>query len=443
MKIVLDRHKIIGANVKEIIFADKTYYTDGIVIDCNDTIVVFEGFMFGIKDVKAYLENTLMSSSNLYDVLNNICINGEYAIVCFDSVNEIIISKTDPLGTLPLYYNTKSEYSTQITDISDLEEFDLIYRSKVLKWGYNTDNRTPWKDVKRIMPMQFHIDVVDSPSFEQYISDDIFDIFYEKNVNKYNNKNASEVVREILHNTIIEQLQTINPKDEIAVLLSGGLDSSIITYELLNINKNIFGNKYKFVFYTLDEDQKDVECTKELCKQYGIKTNFLTYDKENVDYETALRINQTPIDLGSMVSNQKIFSQIPQKVYFTGDGADCLLGGFRRIDEYDSQLSDMFDEHPFYYSPKGSNAVQHFGIKLNCPFNNLELITYAFNLPLEERTHKKCLKEAYKDVLPNCIIDRQKLPLKNKQIVEDKNKYRYNLARIFYSMNWKIIRDKG
>lgn len=443
MKIVLDKNKIINTKYKEIIFSGKTYYTDGIVIESNDKTVIFDGFMFGIKNTNTYIENILAVSENSDDFFNRICINGEYAIVVFDYVNEIIMAKTDPLGTLPLYYNTKSEYSTQIIDISNLEEFDLIYRSKVLKWGYNTDNRTPWKDVKRIMPMQLHIDAIDGRAFEQYIDDVIFDIFYEKNINKYKNKCASDAVQEILHNTIIEQLKTIDTKDEIAVLLSGGLDSSIITYELLNINKNIFNNKYKFVFYTLDEDQKDVECTKELCKQYGIKTNFLTYDKENIDYEAALKINQTPIDLGSMVSNQKIFSQIPQKVYFTGDGADCLLGGFRRIDEYDSQLSDMFEEHPFYYSPKGSNAVQHFGIKLNCPFNNLELITYAFNLPLEERTHKKCLKEAYKDVLPDCIINRQKLPLKNKKIVEDKNKYRYNLAKIFYNMNWKDIKDKG
>lgn len=436
MKLVLNNFK----HSKELIVSNRTYYTDADIIQTQYNYVLFTGQLLDINSIsyKQYINSIATISRSAYEFIEYIekdKLNGEWAIIYIDKIDEKIYLFTDPLGTIPIYFNSNHEISTNNLEISSCDEFDFVYKSEVLKWGYNTDNRTPWKDVKRVMPNRL-TKLISINKKNTYIEMPIFDEMFVRNVSTDKN------IRDILHNAVLKQLETTDISQNIAVLLSGGLDSSIIAYELLNINKCIYNNSLKLKFYTLDEDPMDVECTKEFCKMYNIETQFITYDKSNVNYENALLINKTPIDLGSMVPNQILFSKIPEKIYFTGDGADCLLGGFRRIDEYDSQLSDVFEEHPFYYSPKGNNAGEYFGTHLKCAFNDFDLISYAFKLPLEERTHKKCLKEAYKDVLPDCIINRKKLPLKTKQIVEDKNQYRYNLAKIFYNMNWKNLKDK-
>ena len=32
-----------------------------------------------------------------------------------------------------------------------------LYKSSVYKWGYNTDDRTPWEGVRRIMPNRLYV----------------------------------------------------------------------------------------------------------------------------------------------------------------------------------------------------------------------------------------------------------------------------------------------
>lgn len=405
----------------------RDYITTNDVVhtDNMERIVLFDGSLHHQKDKLCYIEKILNESNSTDEFLNRIKFeSGEWSLLLIEG--DVVYALTDFLGSATLYYNNNFEFSEDNYEISSGKEFDLIYKSKVLKWGYNTDNRTPFKDVKRVLPQKI-TKIENGVVSETYIPVEDFAAGF---TNFYN-------VDGYLHKAVYSQLKTCDPNKPIAVLLSGGLDSSIIAYELISINTIEFNNKYQFKFYTLDEDPEDVKCAKEFADMYKIQLNIISYDKEKVNLEAALRINKTPIDLGSMVPNQILMRMIPEKVFFTGDGADCLFGGFRRIDKYDSQMSDMLDEHPFYYSPKGNNASNTFGVKYNCPFNDFELVKFAFNLPLDDRKHKKILKDAYKDKLPASIIERKKLPLKTQQIVNDKDQYRYNLAQIFYNMNWE------
>lgn len=404
----------------------RNYITTNDIVhtDNMERIVIFNGTLHHQKDELDYVEKILVESNSTEEFLNRIKYeSGEWSLLLIE--DDTVYALTDFLGSATLYYNDNFEFSEDNYEISTGTAFDQIYKSKVLKWGYNMDNRTPFKDVKRVLPQKI-TKIENRIVSETYINTDDFMQGFENicTVDTY------------VHDAVYHQLSKCNPDEPIAVLLSGGLDSSIIAYELITTNALEFNNKYKLKFYTLDEDPEDVKCAKEFADMYKIQLNIISYDKEKVDLSVALRINKTPIDLGSMVPNQVLMRMIPEKVFFTGDGADCLFGGFRRIDKYDSQMSDMIDEHPFYYSPKGNNAANTFGVKYNCPFNDFTLVRFAFNLPLYARTHKKCLKEAYKNELPKSIIERKKLPLKTQQIVEDKDKYRYDLAQIFYNMDW-------
>ena len=62
------------------------------------------------------------------------------------------------------------------------------------------------------------------------------------------------------------------------------------------------------------------------------------------------------------------------------------------------------------------------------------MVRLAVNLPLEDRTHKKIMKDNFKDLIPEEIINREKRPLKNDLIKEDKRSYRNELVELFYEI---------
>ena len=236
--------------------------------------------------------------------------------------------------------------------------------------------------------------------------------------------------RMLVHNSVKEYLKGLPAGTKsIGVLISGGIDSSIIATELLKLRSE----DLTLNFYTIN-NVDDAPFVKLFAEMHGLKVKTLSYDMDNVDIKNAMDINETPVDLGSMVPNQLMFAAIPEKIIFTGDGPDELFGGYRRIDEYDSQKSDVFQELSFYHLPRLERAASHFGIDLRCPWLSYDIIRYALSLPYLERMHKAPLKEAYKDELPEEIIQRPKLPLKNDKLRADPIKYRHELIRLFFDL---------
>ena len=66
---------------------------------------------------------------------------------------DLIYLTTDPLGKEQLYYNIDTlKYSDSINDLITSREKDGLYFSTVLKFGYNYDDRTPYRNIKRVLP---------------------------------------------------------------------------------------------------------------------------------------------------------------------------------------------------------------------------------------------------------------------------------------------------
>jgi asparagine synthase (glutamine-hydrolysing) len=72
-------------------------------------------------------------------------------------------------------------------------------------------------------------------------------------------------------------------------------------------------------------------------------------------------------------------------------------------------------------------------LELRSPFLNLDIVRFALNLPKEWRTEKKILKDTFRSLMPDSIVDRKKVPLKNPQIREDKIAYRQKAIDLFTS----------
>ena len=79
-----------------------------------------------------------------------------------------------------------------------------------------------------------------------------------------------------------------------------------------------------------------------------------------------------------------------------------------------------------------------FTIEMRNPFLSHDVVKIALATLLPYRTHKKILKDLFRGKLPDEILDRPKLPLKNDEIRKDPFGYRLRLMHEFYQPYYGI-----
>ena len=354
--------------------------------------------------------------------------DGFWAITIYDSNTGDVIAFTDPLGKKLLYYNESGEICSEIKGlIFKQSQIDPTFISEVRKWGYNTDDKTPYKDVKRFLPNTIYYYNLQGSEFKQTYPD--YYKIWNYPIPELVGKNYEDHM-EWLWKKMMESVKNrlISKNYPISLLVSGGLDSSIIAAILEE------GTDSNVTWYSIENGES--EYVKLLAERYNKKVNFLKYDMEDSLNQEIYQIwNETPIDLGSVVPQYHLFKAIKSnsdhRIVLSGDGADELFGGYKRIHEYDSQHSDVFQELTYYHLPRLDKMSMAHTLELRNPFLNLEIVRFALNLPLEWRTDKKILKDTFSPLLPEEIVNREKAPLKNPGIKKDKVAYRYKAVDLF------------
>jgi asparagine synthase (glutamine-hydrolysing) len=353
--------------------------------------------------------------------------DGFWAIVLYDSKTGNVLAFTDPLGKKSLYYNNLGEICSEIKGVRQLlDELDESYISSVRKWGYNKDDRTPYKDIKRILPNQFYFYNIQSPLFVQKFGPyyrtwespirELAGASYEDHMNWLWDKMYESVENRL-----------VSKNYPISLLVSGGLDSSIIAAILKEMGAAV-------TWFSIENGE--TQFINDLGAHLGTQINFLDYDMDSSKNGLIYSVwNETPVDLGSVIPQYYLFDAVKRKsgyrIVLSGDGSDELFGGYSRIHEYDSQQSDIFEELTFYHLPRLDKMSMAHTLELRNPFLHLDLVRFALHLPLEWRTDKKILKDTFGPMLPDSIINRKKEALKNPEIKEDKLKYRQKAVDLF------------
>lgn len=337
--------------------------------------------------------------------------DGSWSIVYITN-NGFMHCLTDPLGKKQLYYNDRGEICSEIRPLMSGQEFDPFFKSSVFKWGYNTTGHTPWEHTKRMFPNMRYV----------FVSGSIL-IIHHRPYYKW----GENLPKDSLRNLLIDATRIRSREDNMAILVSGGLDSAIIARILVDQKKDV-------KFYTVENNE--TVYAKILANDLGVDLNYLSFDTLD-DVEEVFRFNETPIDLGSVLPQHRLMSSVPEHFILGGDGADELFGGYKRSAIYDSQRSDIFEELTYYHLPRLDRAAGRFQKDLRSPFLAHPVIKFALSVPYENRIGKKVLKDAFRGYVPDEILDREKIPLKNDLIRSNKEQYKNQIFNLFYNQIFK------
>ena len=282
-----------------------------------------------------------------------------YVTVMGDSLFGI----TDHLGIKPLYYRTDIDAMASEIDVLKLfgkVTIDETFMSNTMKWGYSPDARTPYNEIKQLPPGHY---------VYQGVVRSYWDWSKVKTGNLYNDMKRSVEAR-------------LGGQREVSMLLSGGLDSSIIYGLLKELGRDV-------TTIHVENQEKDFA--------HLVSSQLVDVSLDDVSDEEAVRIHQSPVDLGSVKPQIAMARKLRELGFYavlTGDGADELFCGY---DRYKSVF--LADKLSFFsFLSKKVTRINNL--------ENKEIPLFYYSI-FKNKEHKKIFKniEYLEDNLPNEIYE--------------------------------------
>lgn len=224
----------------------------------------------------------------------------------------------------------------------------------------------------------------------------------------------------------------LNTERPIACLLSGGLDSSLITGLVCKIHKDLGKDPSTIETYSIGlQDSEDIKYARYVAKYLGTKHTEIIVSEETMTdaiQETISAIESYDIttvraSLGNYILGKYISIHSEAKVIFNGDGSDELCGGYLYMKhcpdsiEYDKETLRLLREIYMFDVLRSDKSISSNGLEPRTPFLDKEFVNYYLSIPVELRDHnrnknmeKYLIRTAFSfsGVLPNEILWRKK-----------------------------------
>ena len=265
--------------------------------------------------------------------------DGDYAFAVWDGEN--LALARDPLGVKPLFYAQNDDLKGFASSKQSLKEvgFDEIETLKPEHILFN------WNDIAPAQP--------------------IYEKVFEGDVAK---------IDKMLKLSVSKRIDGLS---EVGVIFSGGLDSSYIALLLKEISENI---PLKITLYAVGaEGSKDVEAAIYASKFLNLELKIceVTEDMLREALPEVVRAigddNLMKVGVGlTTYLATKMVAEDGLKVAFSGQGADELFGGYKRVD-----MSNMY-----HVNLERDDACSMLNaVELRLPFLDKNLVELVLNIP--------------------------------------------------------------
>jgi asparagine synthase (glutamine-hydrolysing) len=388
--------------------------------------------------------------------------DGMFAICFYDQNKKEIYLARDRMGIKPLHYtivNNALFFSSEILTLTKIPGFkkkiNLNAVSSYLSFRYPVDDKNLFfENIFRLENgsyIKFNLEKSLNLTKKKF-----WDI--PKNNNNFDNLNLSDIEEKLdglLKSSVKNQLISDVP---LGILLSGGLDSSLIASIASKFKKQL--NTYSVSFIEKNYDESDK--AKLVSNHIGSKHYDLKIDKkffiENLS--TLIDIKAAPASIPHEFALYSLCKEIKKEVsvLLSGEGADEFFGGYSRVQKsaYDfnktSFLKRNFDKKKFFNF--FLDRYKWFGIQekeglfsddskkiidndlVNKPFENIFMKsskneTYSIILECFQKNHIKALLDRL-DLMSMRSGIEARVPFLDHKILEFINNLPFN-----YKIKWK------
>ena len=333
-------------------------------------------------------------------------ISGIFAFALYDEEKDAFLIARDPIGVIPLYIGYDSD--------------GTVYVASELKALEGQCER-----YEPFLPGHYYWS--EEPGMKKYYHRDWFDYDAVKN-----NEASVEAIRDALKESVRRQLMSDVPY---GVLLSGGLDSSVVSaiaekFSEHRIEDNSLTRAYWPRLHSFAVGLKgapDLAKAKLVADYIGTVHHEINYTiQEGLDairdviyfietYDVTTVRASTPMYLLA-----RVIKSMGIKMVLSGEGADEVFGGYLYFHKapnakafHDETVRKLSKLH-YYDCLRANKSLSAWGVEGRVPFLDKEFLDVAMRTnPVAKMCQgstieKKILREAFADMLPAEIAWRQK-----------------------------------
>lgn len=442
------------------------------ILDTNLGIVlVVNGEIYNYKELYQNLNTTIDTLNSPYfkpvsnsdcavliylywfygkNFLRKVKINGMYSFVLYDMNKHIIVVGRDHVGIIPLYYGFSSSCMVFASEMKVLQFCAVTKSDNIFVFPTGTYIAFSSLENCKIICSDGKTQSSRLPSK--------FKKFYDvKTLIPLNHGNLDSVLGDI-RKKLIKSVKThlmINKNNKFGLLLSGGVDSSIIAAITTSLWDNLYAYRNSDKYERLDSfciglDTRDTSThadgpnTTPDLDNARIAGNFLGTNHHTYTFtiEEGLASIEDVIWHIETYDVTTVRASIPMfllakkikalgiKMVLSGEGADEIFGGYSyfkfapNVKEFYSELVRKVDALHLYDCLRANKSMMAFGVEVRVPFLDIDFIDYAMTInptfkysaltsahqveKSQYQLEKKILRDAFIGFLPEEILNRPK-----------------------------------
>lgn len=342
------------------------------------------------------------------DFLTKVEINGMFAFAMYDSVNDIYVVARDPVGIIPLYMGWGKDgsiwFSSEMKAIQETCDNFELFPPGHYYIGYSVNDSRNSK-MKQFYNKRWFNDIDYIPNYKYDPAE-----FKENFIKSVKRHLMSEV--------------------PYGVLLSGGLDSSIVASIATREYKKL-GNLDVMRSYCIGlEDSPDIKAAEKVAKFIGTRHySFIYTIQQGLDAISDVIYHLETFDVTTIRASTPMYLMARKikatgvKMVLSGEGSDEIFAGYlyfhkapNKEELHKETVRKVKDLHKFDNN-RANKSMMAWGVEARVPFLDREFLEYSMNLDPKEkmsrnRIEKYLIRHAFNDkeepYLPDEILWRQK-----------------------------------
>jgi len=405
-----------------------------VVLICNGEIYNYN-YLYDLMNIQPFTNSDCEVIIHLYikygmeqtlQMLDGVFSFVLYDLRLKDNMNNFIYIARDPYGVRPLYLLKDSSQNDVIGVASELKCLNEFVRQN--------DNC----EIQHFQPGTFSKYCLSEKACSKWElvngkgNQPYFIPGFPHNCNYYKNGDMKEYEKNIT-NYLCDSVRKrcLNTDRPIACLLSGGLDSSLITALVNHFVKLDFGLDKKIETYSIGlADSEDLKHAKIVAEYLGTNhTEIIITEKEIFEILPELIYTIESYDtttvrasIGNYLLGKYISKNSEAKVIFNGDGSDELCGGYLYMSkcpdciEFDNESRRLLKDIHLFDVLRSDKSISSNGLEPRTPFLDKTFVNYYLSIPQKIRfdtnktIEKFLLRNSFTKANFKDLFDRQILP---------------------------------